>query len=87
MTVSGLDTPFDNHPRLPTLFNQAVNVFSADDFAPNIHPHVLSYHRCCSCPSPHQAVNVFSIDKPTDRCFYSTSSSMLSPTPVGTDTP
>ena len=35
VTVSGLDTPFDNSSHLPTLSNQAVNVSHADDFAPN----------------------------------------------------
>ena len=87
MTVSGLDTPFDNPPRLPTLSNQTVNVSSADDFAPNPRLSLLSYHRCRPRPSPHQAVNVSSIDKPTDRRSCSTSSSTSSQTLVGTDTP
>ena len=87
VTVSGLDTLFDNPPRLPTLSDQIVNVSSADDFAPNPRPCSLSYHRCCPRPSPHQAVNVSSIDKPTDRRSCSTSLSTSSQTPVGTDTP
>ena len=62
--VSGLDTPFDRPPRLPTSSDQAVNVSSADDFAPDPRPRSLSYHRCR--PSPHRAVNVSSIDKSTD---------------------
>ena len=53
MTVSGLDTSFDQPPHLPTLSDQAVNVSSADDFAPNSHSRLLSYHRCRLCPSPH----------------------------------
>ena len=87
MTISGLDTPFDNHPRLPTLFDQTVNVSSTDDFAPNPRLCSLSYYCCCRCPSPHQAVNVSSIDKPTDRRSHSTSLSTSSQTRVGTDTP
>ena len=87
MSVSGLDTPFDNPPRLPTLSDQTVNVSSADDFAPDPRPRSLSYHRCRPRSSPHQAVNVSSIDKPTDRRSCSTSSSTSSQTLVGTDTP
>ena len=87
VTISGLDISFDNPPHLPTLSDQTVNVSSADDFAPNPCPRLLSYHRCRPCPSSHQAVNVSSIDKPTNRCSCSTSSSMSSQTPVGTDTP
>ena len=87
VTVSGLDTPFDNLPCLLTLSDQTVNVSSADDFAPNLRPHLLSYYRCRPHPSPHQVVNVSSIDKPTDHCSRSTSLSMSSQTPVGTDIP
>ena len=47
VTISDLDTPFDNSPRLPTLFDQAVNVSSADDFALNPCPRSLLYHYCC----------------------------------------
>ena len=87
VTVSGLDTPFDNSPCLLTLSDQIVNVSSADDFTPNPHPCSLSYHRCCPCPSSHQAVNVSSIDKPTNRRSRSMSSSTSSQTSVGTDIP
>ena len=87
VTVSGLDTPFDNPPRLPTLSDQAVNVSSADDFAPDPRFCLLSYHRCRPRPLTHQAVNVSSIDKPSNRCSCSTSSSMSSRTLVGADTP
>ena len=87
MTVSGLDIPFDNPPHLPTLSDQAVNVSSTDDFAPNPCPHLLSYYRCCPRSSPHQVVNVSRIDKPTNHCSRSTSLSMSSQTPVGTNTP
>ena len=87
MTISGLDTSFDNPPRLPTLSDQAVNVSSADDFVSNFRSRSLSYHCCCLRPSPHQAMNVSSIDKPTDCCSCSTSSSTSSQTLVGADTP
>ena len=87
MTISGLDTSFDNLLSLPTLSDQAVNVFSADDFAPNPHSHLLSYHRCHSSPLPYQVVNVSSINKPTNRYSRSTSLSTCSQTSVGTDTP
>ena len=86
MTVSGLDTSFDNLCRLPTLFDHAVNVSSADDFTSDLCPCLLSYHRCCPYPSPHQAVNVSSIDKPTDHCSCFMSSSTSNQTPVGNDT-
>ena len=87
MTVFGLNTLFNHLPRLPTLFDQAVNVFSADDFAPDSYSRLLVYHRYFLCLSPHQAVNVFSIYKPTDRHFYSTSSSTSSQTSISADTP
>ena len=64
-----------------------MNVSSTDNFAPDPCPRLLSYHRCCPRPSPHQARNVSSIDKPTDRRSRFTSLSMSSLTPVGTDTP
>ena len=85
VTVSGLNTSFNNPPRLPTLSDQTVNVSSADDFAPDPRPRLLSYHRCRPCPSPHQAVSVSSINKPTNRCSRSTSLSTSSQTPVGID--
>ena len=87
MTVSGLDTPFDNPPCLPTLSDQAVNVSSADDFAPDPRSRSLSYHHCCPRPLPHQAVNVSSIHKPTDHRSCSTSLSTSSQISVGTKTP
>ena len=87
MTFSGLDTSFDNLLRLPTLSDQIVNVSSADDFAPDPQPHLLSYHCCRFRPSPHQAVNVSSIDKSINRRAHSTSLSTSSQTPVGTKTP
>ena len=64
-----------------------MNVFSADDFAPNPRLRSLSYYRCRPRPSPHQAVNVSSIDKPTNCYSYTTSSSMSSQTLIGTDSP
>ena len=85
--ISGIYTLFDHHPCLPTLSNQVVNVSSADYFAPNSRSRLLSYHRYCPCPSPHQAVNISSIDKPTNRRSRSTSSSISSQTSVGADTP
>ena len=87
MTISGLDTPFDNPSHLPILSDQAVNVSSTDDFAPDLHPRLLLYNRCCLCLSPYQAMNVSSINKPINRCSRSTSSSTSSQTPVGTNTP
>ena len=87
MTISGLDTSFDNPPCLPTLSDQAVNVSSADDFAPNLRSRLLSYHRCCPCSSPHQVVNVSNIDKSTNRRSYSTFLSTSSQTSIGTNTP
>ena len=87
MTVSGLDILFDNPPHLPTLSDQDENVFSADDFASNPRFHLLLYHRCRPRLLPYPAVNVFSIDKPSDRCSHSTSSSTSSQTTVGADTP
>ena len=87
VTISGLDIPFDNLPYLLILSDQAVNVSSADNFAPDPHPRLLSYHCYHSRLSPHQAVNVSSIDKLTNRHSHSMSSSMSSQTPVGTDTP
>ena len=60
MTVSGFITPFDHLLRLSTLSDQAVNVSSADNFAPDPRSHLLSYHYSCSCCSPHQAVNISS---------------------------
>ena len=82
MTVSGLDTSFDHSSCLPTLSDQAVNIFSADDFAPNPRSRLLSYHYCCPCLSPHQAMNISMINKSTDRRSCSTSSQ----TSIGVDT-
>ena len=87
MTISSLDTSFDNPFHLLTLSDQTVNVSSADDFAPDSRPRSLPYHRCRPRPSPHQAMNVSSIDKPTDCRSCSISSSMSSQTPVDTNTP
>ena len=64
-----------------------MNVSSVDDFAPNPRSRLLSYYRCRLYPSLHQAVNVFSIDKPTDRHSCSTSLSTSSQTFIGADTP
>ena len=86
MTISGLDTPFDNPPRLSILSDQAVNLSSADDFAPDPWPRLLSYYRCCPRSSTHQPVNVSNIDKPTNRRSCFTSLSISSQTPVGTNT-
>ena len=87
VTVFGLDTSFDHLPRLPTLSDQAMNVSSIDNFAPNPRFRLLSYHRCRLRFSPHQAVNVPSIDKLTDRRSRSTSSSTSIQTPIGANTP
>ena len=87
MTVSGLDTPFDHLPRLPTLSDQAMNVSSTNDFAPDPGFRSLSYHRCHPCLSPHQAVNISNIDKPTNRYSHSTSLSTYSQTFVSANTP
>ena len=54
MTVSSLDTPFDHLPCLPILSDQALNISSANNLAPNFCFHSLSYHRYCFYPSPHQ---------------------------------
>ena len=87
MTISDLDIPF-NHPlHLPTLSDQAINVSSTNDFAPNLCSRLLSYHCCYSHPSPYQAVNVSSINKPTNFCSCSTSLSMSSQTLIGSNTP
>ena len=83
MTVSSLDTPFDYLSYLPILSDQAVNISSADDFAPDLSSRLLSYHRCCPCFSPHEVVNVSNIDKPSNLCSCSTSSSTSSQTFVG----
>ena len=52
---------------------------------------LLFYHRYCSRPSPHQAVNISSIDKPTKRrsrsCSMSLSLSTSNQTFVSADTP
>ena len=87
ITVSGLDTSFDNCLHLPTLSDQAMNVSNADDFVLNLRPRSLSYHCCHLRLSPHETVNVFSIDKPIDRRSCSMSSSTSSQTPVSIDTP
>ena len=87
MTVSSFDTLFDNSFCLSTLSDQAMNISSADDFAPNSRFRSLSYHRCHPRPSPHQAMNVSNIDKPTDRHSCSTFLSTSSQTPVDTNTP
>ena len=86
VTVSSLNTLFVNPPCLLTLFDQTVNVSSADDFASDPHPCLLAYHHYRPRPSPHQAVNISSIDKSTDRHSRSTSSSTSSQTPIGIDT-
>ena len=87
VTVFGLDIPFDNPLRLPTLSDQATNVSSIDDFAPNPCSRLLSYHRCCPHLSPHRAMNVSSIDKPINYHSCSTSLSTSSLALVGTDIP
>ena len=87
MTLSGLDTPFDHPFCLPTLFDQAVNVSNADDFALDLCFRPLLYHCCRPCPSLHQAVNISSIDKSTNRRSCSTSSFTSSQTPVVADIP
>ena len=87
LTVSGLDTAFDHPPSLLALSDQAVNVSSADDFAPDPCFPLLSYYRCRLRPLLHQAVNISSIDKSTDRHSRSMSSSTSSPTPIGANTP
>ena len=87
MTVFGLDILFDHPPRLPSLSDQAVNVFSTDDFAPDPRFCSLSYHPYRLCPSLHQAVNVFSMGKPTERRSCSTPLSTFSQTTIGADTP
>lgn len=86
MTISSLDISFDHLFRLSTLSDQAVNVSNADDFALDSYPRSLSYHRCCPCPSPHQATNVSSLDQSTDRYSCSTSLFTSSQTSVGADT-
>ena len=78
VTISGFNTSFDHPLCLSTLSDQAVNLSNADDFAPNPPFRSLSYYRCGPCWSPHQAVNISSIDKPNNRCSHSTSSSMSS---------
>ena len=87
MTVSGFNTPSNHLPCLPTLSDQTVNVSSADDFAPDLCSRLLSYHHCYFHPLPYQAVNVFSIDKSTNRRSYSISLSTSSQTLIGADTP
>ena len=64
-----------------------MNISIADNFAPDPRSHLLSYHRCHLRLSPHQDVNVSSIDKPTDRRSCSTFLSTSSQTPVGANTP
>lgn len=86
MTVSGFNISFDYSYCLPTLSDQAVNLFSANDFAFDPRLHLLSYHRCRPCFSPHQAVNISSIDKSIDRRSCSTSLFTCSQTFVGADT-
>ena len=87
MTISGLDTPFDHLFRLSTFSDQAVNVSSTDDFAPNPRFCLLPYHCCHLRPSSYQAMNISSINQPTNRRSRSTSSSISSQTPIGTNTP
>ena len=87
MTFSGLDTLFDYSPYLPTLSNQAMNVSSADNFAIDSCSRLLSYPYCRLCPSPYQAVNVSSIDKPTNRRSRSTFSFTFSQITIGADIP
>ena len=85
-TISGLNTSFDYLSCLPTLSDQAMNVFSADDFALNSCSRSLLYHYYCSHLSFYQVVNIFSIDKPTNCHFCSTSLSTSSQTSVSADT-
>ena len=87
MTISSLSTPFDHSLCLSTLSNQAVNILSVDDFAPDPRSRLLSYHHCRLHCSPHQAINISSIDKPSNCRFYSTSLSTSSQISVSADTP
>ena len=64
-----------------------MNIFSADDFAPNPCFHLLSYYHYCPRLSSHQAVNVSSINKPTNCRSFSMSLSTSSQISVGVDTP
>ncbi len=64
-----------------------MNVSSADDFTPDSRPRLLSYHRCRPHLLPHQAMNVSSVDRSTDRCSRSISSFTSSQTSVGADIP
>ena len=86
VTISGLNTLLDHPPHLPTLSDQAVIVSSAKILTPNLYFCLWSYYCYWSYPSPHQTVNVFSIDKSTNRHSRSTSSSTSIETSVGADT-
>ena len=86
MTISGLDTPFHHSSCLSTLFDQAVNVSSIDNFVLNPRSRLLTYHRCCPYLLPHQAMNVSNIYKPTyyRPCSMSLSTSCQTPVSAGT---
>ena len=86
MTVFGLNILFDHLSYLPTLSNQTVNISSADDFAHNLCFRLLSYYCSCPCSSPHQIMNVSSINKPTNHRSRFTSLSTSNQTSVGTNT-
>ena len=64
-----------------------MNVCSADDFAPNLYSYLLLYYRYRSCPSLYQAVNVSSINKPTNRRSHFMFLSTSSHTSFSVDTP
>ena len=87
VTVSGLNISFDHLSCLSTLSDQAVKVFGTDDFILDPYSHLLSYYRCHPRHSPHQAVNVSSIDKPTNCPSRSKSLSTSNLNPIGVDTP
>ena len=64
-----------------------MNIFNANIFAPDPSSRSLLYQRCCPRPSPHQVVNVSSIDKLINCRSHSTCSSMFSQTLIGADSP
>ena len=78
VSISSFNTLFDHLLHLSTLSNPAMNFSNADDFAPNPHLRLLSYHRYCPFFSPYQAVNIFNIDKPNNCRSCSTSLSTSS---------
>ena len=86
MTVSVFHTPFNYTPRLSTLFDQAINISSTDNFAPHLHLRLLSYHCCRPRCLPYQAVNISSIDKSTVHRSRSMSSSTSSQICISVDT-